>query len=371
MRALPGASGTAPVSGVARRSRDRAADPQLSVAFVLLPEFTLMALTGFVEALRLAADDGDRSQQVHCRWTILAPNLRPVHSSAGIDVLPWETFRDPDSFDYVVVVGGLMKGHSRVPSAVYDYLRLAAERQASLVGLCTGSFALAEAGLMAGHRCCVHWYHLQEFEERYPDVEAVADKLYVFDRKRITSSGGAGVVDLAGHLLRKHCGDMRAMTSLKKMSFDQLREAQHPQPQFASSGTEQLAREEIADPVVERAVQLMEQRLGMPLSVDRIASRLGIGRRQLERQFAATLGTSPASYARQLRLEHACWLLGHSRRSVTQIALDCGFADASHFARSFQGAFGQSPREFRGSALGLPNPAGRSGAGRLRREVAS
>lgn len=335
-----------------RMREARMGGPQLSVAFVLLPEFTLMALTGFVEALRLAADDGDRSRQLHCRWTVMAPDRRPIRSSAGIDVLPWETFQDPGGFDYVVVVGGLMKGHARAAPAIYDYLRAAAGRGTGLVGLCTGSFALAEAGLMDGHRCCVHWYHLQEFEERYPHVEAVADKLYVFDRQRITSSGGGGVVDLAIHLLQRHCGDVRALTSLKKMSFDQLREAQHPQPRFASCGSEQLAREAVADPLVERAVQLMEQRLGAPLSVAGIARRLGVGRRQLERQFAAALGASPAGYGRRLRLEHGRWLLGHTRRSVTEIALECGFADASHFTRCFRGAFAQSPRDFRRTGTG-------------------
>lgn len=145
---------------------ERQLKPDLSGAFLLLPEFTLLAFTCFVEALRHAADEGDLSRPLHCRWTVLGPSLAPVRASCGVEMSPWELLRDPRDFDYIVVVGGLVRGHGRIAAAVYEHLRTAAKHGVPLVGLCTGSVALARAGLMRDRRCCVYLFHVREFLER-------------------------------------------------------------------------------------------------------------------------------------------------------------------------------------------------------------
>ncbi|MEQ9198843.1 MAG: GlxA family transcriptional regulator, partial [Rhodospirillales bacterium] len=99
---------------------------RLSVGILLLPNFTLMAFAGFVEALRLAADDGDGSRQINCQWTIIGPDLTPVRSSCGVEVTPWELFPDPVRFDYVVVVGGLLHTGPDASPAMAAYLKRAA-----------------------------------------------------------------------------------------------------------------------------------------------------------------------------------------------------------------------------------------------------
>ena len=85
------------------------AESKLSVAFILLHEFTLFAFSGFVDALRIAGDDFDNSRQRECRWTVIAPTLQPVRANCGVELTPWETFPDPSQFDYVVVIGGRME----------------------------------------------------------------------------------------------------------------------------------------------------------------------------------------------------------------------------------------------------------------------
>jgi hypothetical protein len=98
----------------------------VSVAFILCPHFTLMPFAAIVDTLRLAADDGDGSRQIHCRWTIVGPSLDPVEASCGIKVQPWETFGDPGRFDYLVVVGGLLHRGPTSDEATLDCLREAA-----------------------------------------------------------------------------------------------------------------------------------------------------------------------------------------------------------------------------------------------------
>ncbi|MBK9607043.1 MAG: DJ-1/PfpI family protein [Betaproteobacteria bacterium] len=115
----------------------------LRVAFVLCPNFTLMAFAGFVDILRLCGDDGDRSRQIRCQWTVLGPTIEPVRASCGVLIAPWETFRDPKGFDYIVVVGGQLDDTQGVDPRLAAYLRRAASLGVTLVGVCTGSFVLA------------------------------------------------------------------------------------------------------------------------------------------------------------------------------------------------------------------------------------
>src|SRR5258705_11522108 len=79
---------------------------RIRFGIVLLPNFTLTAFSGFVDLLRLSADEGDFSKPVRCSWSVLGETLAPGRASCGIQITPWETFDNAQPFDYVVVVGG-------------------------------------------------------------------------------------------------------------------------------------------------------------------------------------------------------------------------------------------------------------------------
>src|SRR5437867_11468033 len=120
---------------------------KLRIGFLLTPRFTLTAFAGFVDALRLAADEGDRSRPLLARWAVLDATDGPVVSSCGATVTPDAPLQSPPHYDYVVVVGGLLHGGQRVPARLTAFLREAAAAGGKLVGLCPGSFVLARAGL--------------------------------------------------------------------------------------------------------------------------------------------------------------------------------------------------------------------------------
>ncbi len=319
--------------------------PPLSVGFVLLPEFTLLAFSAFVDALRLGADEWDFGRRIHCTWTVMGPDLKAVRASCGVEIAPWERFCPPRQLDYIVVVGGLLRGHERIDPAIYDYLRRAAAENVSLVGVCTGSFALARAGTMARRRACVHWYHVGDFEREFPGLHAVSDELFVIDRDRITCAGGAGAADLAVHLIERHCGRDRALKSLRHMMFDHQRDRRHPQPRDEESATP-AAR----SAVVRRAVLLIEQNLGRRLVLGELAAQLCVSERHLERLFRQDLDTTPMQLLRLKRLDHGHWLLLNTGWSLADIAAECGFDDPSHFVRSFRRHFGVPPGQLRRQA---------------------
>lgn len=318
------------------------AQPGLRIGFVLVPRFTLTAFAGFVDALRLAADEGDRSRPIDCSWAVLGDSRMPVASSCGASVQPWSAMEDPERFDYIVVVGGLLHGGQKVPAGLNAFLRSAARAGVKLVGVCTGSFVLARAGLLDGHVACVSWFHREDFLAEFPGRNVVSNRMFVSDRTRLTCAGGTSVVHLAAHLIEKHCGRALATKSLRIMMENQPLPAHTPQP-------ESVVTHQASDTLVRRAMLLIEQLLSQPKALAEVSQALGVGLRQLERRFLADVGITPSAYRMQLRLARAKWMIEHTDASVTDVGLDCGFGNCAHFSRAFAVRFGIRPSRHRKS----------------------
>lgn len=318
-------------------------EPKLRIAFLLTPRFTLTAFAGFVDALRLAADEGDRSRPLHARWAVLDAANGPVLSSCGASVAPTAPLESPEDYDYIVVVGGLLHGGQRVPARLTAFLRSAAAAGVKLAGLCTGSFVLARAGLLGGHLACVSWFHREEFAAEFPGCRIVSNQMFVVDRDRLTCAGGTSVVHLAAHIIEQTIGRASAVKALRIMIEEQPLPSRTLQP-------EQVLSVRSADTVVHKAMLLLEQQLRSAATIEDLCEPLGIGRRQLERRFQRDVGLSPAEYRQRLRLERARWLLQNTDLDVTEVSLECGFQDSSNFSRVVRTALGASPSEVRRAA---------------------
>ncbi|WP_102814228.1 GlxA family transcriptional regulator, partial [Burkholderia pseudomallei] len=246
------------------------AQPRLRFGIVLLPNFTLTAFSGFVDMLRLSADDGDHSKPVRCSWTVIGDTLTPVRASCGIQLTPWQTFDAADAFDYVVVVGGLLHSGPQAGPQTLEFIRRAAAAGANLVGICTGAFALMRAGVLDGHRVCVSWFHYWDFVERFPGADPdllIADRLFVIDRRRITCSGGRASIDVAAAILLRHFDHATVQKALRILLVGEMQKGNAPQPH--PPGLEPATH-----PKVKRAILLMEQHVGRALPLDELACKL-------------------------------------------------------------------------------------------------
>lgn len=318
----------------------------LRLGFVLLDQFTLAAFGGLIDALRLAADHGGRSRQIHASWKVMSLEAAPRRASCGVVISDSTRLLDPTQFDYIAVCGGNDYLNEHQPPALLDYIQQAAARRVRLIGVCTGTFAIAQAGVAEGRTLCIHWNVLEAFRAQFPTLNAVTDKLFVDEGDLLSCAGSTAAIDLGLYLVTRHCGSGKANQAVRHMMLQGMRPPTLPQPHFFAD----LAK--VADARVHQAVHFMEQRLDDPPSMDAIARYVGCSSRQLERAFSAALGASPAAYQRQLRKDYACWMLENSPRSITEIAFDCGFSDAAHFSREFRNAFGVSPRQYRAACVG-------------------
>jgi transcriptional regulator GlxA family with amidase domain len=318
----------------------------LRVGILLTPNFTLNALANFVDVLRLAADEGDGSKPIRCRWHIMSSTGQSIAASCGIQVTPTSGLIVPKDLDYIAIIGGLLRGGARIDPATSEYLKQAGATGIGLVGVCTGTFVLCRLGLMRDRTCCISWYHYRDFLEEFHDVHPSVSELFVVDGTRITSSGGVGAALVAASLVERHLGNSLAQKALHIMQIDQARPGASLQPAPPLS-------QKCADATVTGALLLMEQNLSSPLPISALAKRLHLSTRNLQRLFLKHLGHGPLVEYRQLRLKHAHWML-RAQIPVIAAAVETGFANSSQFGAAYKRFYGHAPSE----ARHLPSSAG-------------
>lgn len=318
---------------------------RLKVGFVLARSFTLSAFALFVDTLRLASDEFDRSGRVLADWQVLGSTRHLITSSCGVQVAPTSDFVDPSRFDYIVVVGGLLGVERPVDHETIAFLKRAANQKVPLIGLCTGSFILADAGLMSRHETCVSWLHARSFRERFPGLPIRSDRLFNLDRQRGSCAGGSSAADMAALLVRRYISREAERNALEVLQIDKARSAADVQPR-------RPLYENYEDTRVKAAMLMMEQHLDDGISIPALAASVGLSRRQLERVFLEKTRMSPAQAYTRLRMERAKALLAHSRLPMIEVALDVGFENASHFTRTFKRIFGTTPSQLRARSAG-------------------
>ncbi|MBD9650115.1 GlxA family transcriptional regulator [Ensifer sp. ENS09] len=319
--------------------------PKLRVGFILAKGFTLSAFALFADTLRLAGDEGDRSRRIRCDWDILSSSPNSTSSSCGVKVVPTASLAEPASYDYIAVVGGLLSVEDPLDSDEVNYLRKAARAGVGLIGLCTGTFILAEHGHLGGHSACVSWLHCREFRQRFPHQPIAHNQIFRLDKKRATCAGGSAVADLAAAIVRRHIGEKAERNAMEILQITTRRNPEDAQARIPLAF-------ETNDRRVRSALLLMEQHVEDLLPIGQVASLVGLSRRQLERLFDTELGTSPSAAYLKIRLDAALKLVLHTTSSIIQVALACGFESDSNFSRRFRRHFGQTPSSLRRAHVG-------------------
>lgn len=317
---------------------------RLKIGFVLAKSFTLSAFALFVDTLRLASDEFDRSGRVLADWEVLGSTRHLITSSCGVKVAPTSDFVDPSQFQYIVVVGGLLSNGPSVDQDTIDFLKKASTKNVKLIGVCTGSFILAEIGVMKEHRTCVSWLHYNTFRERFPDHLVRSDRIFNLDRTRGSCAGGSSAADMAALIVRRHISKEAERNALEVLHIEKARTALAIQ-------TRKPLSIECKDPRIRAVLIMMEQHIEGRLPIVELAASVGLSRRQLERLFMGETKSSPALVYRRVRMERAKQLLIKTKASLIEVALEVGFENASHFSRTFSQTFGKSPTMMRATEL--------------------
>ncbi len=306
-------------------------------ALVLVPEFTMMPVTSAVEPLRIANRLAEKS---FYKWTMHSVDGKPVAASNGIlTMVDGDLATIPDHATIIVCAGLNVQHHS--DKRLTAWLRKTARRGVDLGAVCTGAHLLAEAGILNGYRCTIHWENLPGFSEAFPDIDATGG-LFEIDRDRFTSAGGTTALDMMLTTIASQHGPDLASAVAEAVLHSPIRH--HSEHQRMSLPARIGARH----PKLVSIIEKMEENLEDPLSPSLLAKQAGLSTRQLERLFRRYLDRSPKRYYLELRLKKARSLLLQTDMSVINVALASGFSSPSHFSKCYRAFYGRTPYRERG-----------------------
>ncbi|WP_220199629.1 GlxA family transcriptional regulator [Ktedonospora formicarum] len=218
-----------------------------------------------------------------------------------------------------------------------DWLRSAAQAGAHVASICTGAFALGEAGLLDGRRCTTHWAQVEALQTHFPRARVLENVLFVHDGTITTSAGIASGIDLALAFLEHAQGPMFAAQVARHLVVYMRRNGSEPQRSIYLEYRTHLHAG------VHRVQDYLISHVAEHVSLEELATIAKVSSRGLNRAFKEATGLTPVQYHQRLRLELAATLLANSTLRVEDVARQCGFEDVRHFRRLWQRHFGLPP----------------------------
>jgi transcriptional regulator GlxA family with amidase domain len=224
---------------------------------------------------------------------------------------------------------------------VVEWCRSVAARTSAMVGLCSGSFFLAEAGLLDGRRATTHWHVAALLKQRYPCIEVEHDSIFVCDEKIWTSAGVTAGIDLALAMVEHDVGRNIALA----VAHDLVVYFKRPGGQ--SQCSVHLSSQITHDPTIGKMQEWIVGHLNRGLTIGDLARRAAMSERNFTRVFTREAGHTPAVFIEVARIELARRLLQESALPLKSVAAQCGFSSDDHLRHAFRRRCGMTPGAYR------------------------
>ncbi|NNE57967.1 MAG: GlxA family transcriptional regulator [Hellea sp.] len=307
-----------------------------TVGFLLTPQFSMIAFTAAIEPLRLVNRIERRDV---FRWQLYSINGAQVKASSDVEFSVNAKLTERCELDTLFVCSGI-RTYDHLNKETSNVLRALARRGVPLGSICTGTINLAEAGVLNGFKCTIHWESIESLAERYPKLD-ITSSLFEVDRNRYTCSGGLAATDMMLHSIKLDYGRKLAMRVADQLLYVAGREPGELQRM------EIAKRIGVTHPKLLAAIGHMEFNLEAPLSITSLGKEIGLSPRQLERLFSSELSITPSRYYVNLRLDRARNFLRQTPLSIQEIAVATGFGSMSYFSKCYKIRFGHAPKQER------------------------
>jgi transcriptional regulator GlxA family with amidase domain len=315
-----------------------------TVLFVAYPQMGLLDLTG-AQTVFWAATKAmhERGLSGYDRPTAsITGGLIPTAEGLHVDTVPLSSFAG-EAVDTVIVPGAPDILQALDTSAdLIEWIATGAGNFRRTASVCSGTFLLAEAGLLENKRAATHWAMCDMLKARFPAVEVDHDAIFIQQGSIWTSAGVTAGIDLALALVEADCGREVAIQVARELVVFMKRPG--GQSQFSQMLHSQMAE---GDTFADFHLWLSENLDRRDLTVGRLAQQAQMSTRNFTRIYMQKTGRSPAKALEMFRLEAARRLLEDSNRKIDQIATACGFGDEERMRTTFQRNLGISPREYR------------------------
>lgn len=306
------------------------------IDLLVLPETNLILVASVIEPLRAANRIAGRALY---SWTMFSPDGEAVDTKSGIPIPVAGRFRPQRETTPLFVLSSYNWRRSAT-SQLKMLLSQTARHREVMAGIESGSWLLAEASLLDDFSATIHWEDFEDFAAAYPQVTMVRER-FVIDGKRITTGGSLPTLDLMLELIRKAHGYSLALEVSRLFIYEQER-TRGDLLQVPAIGNMR-----ILDGRVGAAVRLMEETVEAPLTLTKLARRVGVSARHLQDLFRESMGVAPHEHYLALRLNAARRKVIETRMEFADIATISGFNSSSSFSRSYRAHYRESPSETR------------------------
>jgi transcriptional regulator GlxA family with amidase domain len=257
-----------------------------------------------------------------------------------------------ETLDTLIVIGGEGARERAGDQRLQKLVRHLAPRAERLVGVCTGTFILAAAGLLEGRRVTTHWRFCSELSRRHPDLNVDPEPIFIRDGRVWTSAGVTAGMDLMLALVEEDHGHPLALAVARELVLFLRRPGD--QKQFSSA----LAAQSRGGSRLGPLIAWLASNLHRPVSVEAMAERACLSPRQFARIFRGETGLTPARFLEQMRVEAARQRLEGGRDGLAAVVERCGFGTEETMRRAFIRQLGVSPSDYRdrfrrGPAFGI------------------
>ena len=327
-----------------KRVAPRPAGPR-RIVMLGFPDAQILDITGPLEVFARASRwmiDESIAKAPEYEVVLTAANRGSLAMSSGLKFMVDKAFDDiEEPVDTLMVAGGRGVTQAAREPTLITWLRQMAPRVRRLCSVCTGTFVLAEAGLLNGRAVTTHWRSCQTLQSRFPTLKVETDPIFVRDGRVYTSAGVTAGIDLALALVEEDHGRRVALGVARELVMFLRRPGGQSQfsVQLAMQGAD---REPIRD-----LQRWIGDHLSEELSVARLAKRAAMSARNFARIFVRETGMTPATYVEKARIEAARRRLEESADTVDAIAGNCGFGTRESMRRAFMRELHVPPSAYR------------------------
>jgi len=269
---------------------------------------------------------------------------KPFRPLNGMQVVPEGSYRDInlDQPTMLVLSGGLGVAGAVSNMEFINWLRDNAPRFERIVSICSATFILAQAGLLAGKTVTTHWFVSEIFQRTYPDIQVNDDAIYIRNEHIYTSAGVTTGIDLMLAIVMEDLGRELAMQVAKHLVLYLHRPGGQRQfsPVISLQSQQRTSFSEL--------VIWMAEHLNQPLDIDTLAEKACMSSRHFSRKFQQETGAPPMKFLNRMRLESSRTLLEQGDLTIQSVARQCGFQSAETFRRQFHDFYGLSPKHYQG-----------------------
>ena len=270
-------------------------------------------------------------------FTIATAEPGAVRTSLGFSMMIESDLSAAADADLVAVPA---HGTGPVDERYLQVIRDAVARGAWVMSVCSGAFALAQAGVLDGRRATTHWMHAARLAREYPTIDVDPNVLFVEDGTIVSGAGTAAGIDAALHIVRKELGASMANVVARRMVVPPQRDG--GQAQYIASPIQEHRSDSFAI-----VTEWMLENLDKELSIDQLARKALMSSRTFARRFRADMGTTPAAWLNRQRIIRAQQLLEQTDRGLETIAQQTGFGTAAVMRHHFLKVLQTTPTAYR------------------------